>query len=67
MAELFVDDSYNSNLAIEALDECGFTYEIHSECEAKKLGYKKLPILVIEDKSYDFKKIIRKAQRGEFK
>lgn len=65
--KLFVDSGHNSNLAIEALDECGFDYEIHSECEAKRLGYKTLPILVIEDKSYDFKKIIRKAKRGEFK
>lgn len=67
MAELFVDEGYNSSLAIEALDECGFDYEIHGKCEASQLGYKNLPLLIVNDKQYDFKKIIRKAKGGDFK
>ena len=65
MAKLYVDESYNSTMLIDTLDNYGFDYEIHSADEAKRLGYKKLPLLVVGDKQLDFKKAMRFAKRGE--
>ena len=63
---LYVDDRYESNELIELLDQTDITYEIRSECEAKRNGYKSLPVLVIEGKALGFKKAKRYAeQRGD--
>ena len=60
---LYVDDRYESTELIELLDQTDITYEIHSECEAKRKGYKNLPVLVIGDKVLENKKAKRYAEK----
>ena len=59
---LYVDESYRSSELIECLDENDVEYELHGEYEAKKMGYKNLPVLVVDGKAMDFKKAKRYAR-----
>ena len=38
---LYVDDRYESTELIELLDKTNITYELCSECEARRNGYKR--------------------------
>lgn len=60
---LYVNDKYESNELIELLDKTDITYEIRSECEAKSKGYKSLPMLIVGDRAFDYKKAKRYARR----
>ena len=59
---LYVDDRYESTELINLLDKTSVEYEIHSECEARRKGYKNLPVLVIGDKVLEYKKAKRYAR-----
>lgn len=59
---LYVNDKYESNELIELLDKTDITYEIRSECEAKSKGYKSLPMLIVGDRAFDYKKAKRYAR-----
>lgn len=56
---LYVDDRYESTELIELLDKTDIEYEIRSECEARRSGYKSLPVLVVGDKAFDYKRAKR--------
>lgn len=60
---LYVDDRYESNELIELLDKTNITYEIHSECEARRNGYNSLPVLVVDGKAMTYKKAKRYAEK----
>ena len=59
---LYVDDRYESNELIDLLDQTSVEYEIRSECEAKSKGYKSLPMLIVGDRAFDYKKAKRYAR-----
>lgn len=59
---LYVDDRYESNELIKLLDKTNITYEIHSECEARRKGYNSLPLLVVDGKAMTYKKAERYAR-----
>lgn len=59
---LYVDDRYESNELIELLDKTDITYEIRSECEAKSKGYNSLPILIVDEQVFNYKKAKRYAK-----
>lgn len=59
---LYVDDRYESNELIELLDKTNITYEIRSECEARRNGYKSLPILIVDEQVFNYKKAKRYAK-----
>ena len=59
---LYVDDRYESSELIELLDQTDIEYELRSECEARRNGYKSLPVLVIGDKAFDYKRAKRYAR-----
>jgi hypothetical protein len=56
---LYVDDRYESTELIELLDKTNITYELRSECEARRNGYKNLPILIVDEQSLNYKKAKR--------
>ena len=60
---LYVDDRYESTELINLLDKTSVEYEIHSECEARRKGYKNLPVLIIGDKVLENKKAKRYAEK----
>ena len=59
---LYVDDRYESNELIELLDQTDIEYEIRSECEAKSKGYKSLPILIVDEQVFNYKRAKRYAK-----
>lgn len=59
---LYVDDRYESSELIELLDQTDINYEIRSECEAKRNGYKSLPILIVGEQALNYKKAKRYAR-----
>ena len=59
---LYVDDRYESTELIELLDRTYVEYEIRSECEARRNGYKNLPLLVVDGKAMEYKKAKRYAR-----
>lgn len=56
---LYVDDRYESTELIELLDKTNITYELRSECEARRNGYKSLPILIVDEQALTYKKAKR--------
>lgn len=64
---LYVDDRHESSELIELLDKTNITYELCSECEARRNGYKSLPVLVIGDKAFEFKKAKRYVEQRVIK
>lgn len=56
---LYVDDRYESTELIELLDKTNITYELRSECEARRNGYKSLPILIVDEQVLNYKKAKR--------
>ena len=56
---LYVDDRYESTELIELLDKTNITYELRSECEARRRGYKSLPILIVDEQVLNYKKAKR--------
>ena len=58
---LYVDDRHESSELIELLDKTDITYEIRSECEARRNGYKSLPILTVDEQVLNYKKAKRYA------
>ena len=56
---LYVDDRYESSELIELLDKTNITYELRSECEARRNGYKSLPILIVDEQVLNYKKARR--------
>jgi hypothetical protein len=56
---LYVDDRYESTELIELLDKTNITYELRSECEARRNGYKNLPILIVDEQALNYKKAKR--------
>lgn len=56
---LYVDDRYESSELIELLDKTNITYELRSECEARRNGYKSLPILIVDEQVLNYKKAKR--------
>jgi hypothetical protein len=56
---LYVDDRYESTELIELLDKTNITYELRSECEARRNGYKNLPILIVDEQVLNYKKAKR--------
>lgn len=59
---LYVDDRYESTELIELLDKTNITYELRSECEARRNGYKSLPILIVDEQVFNYKKAKRYAK-----
>jgi hypothetical protein len=59
---LYVDNRYESTELIELLDKTNITYELRSECEARRNGYKSLPILIVDDQVLTYKKAKRYAK-----
>lgn len=59
---LYVDDRYESNELIDLLDQTDIEYEIRSECEARRNGYKSLPILIVDEQVLNYKKAKRYAK-----
>ena len=59
---LYVDDRYESTELIELLDKTNITYELRSECEARRNGYKSLPILIVDEQVLTYKKAKRYAK-----
>ena len=59
---LYVDDRYESTELIELLDKTNITYELCSECEARRNGYKSLPILIVDEQVLNYKKAKRYAK-----
>lgn len=53
---LYVDNRYESTELIELLDKTNITYELRSECEARRNGYKSLPILIVDEQVLNYKK-----------
>lgn len=64
MIKLYANDSYKSFSLIFELDSRGIDYELHNQDEASALGYNKLPVLVIDNKTLDYKKAMRYAKKG---
>lgn len=60
---LYVDDRYESTELIELLDRTYVKYEIRSECEARRKGYKSLPILIVDEQVLTYKKAKRYAEK----
>lgn len=56
---LYVDNRYESSELIELLDKTNITYELRSECEARRNGYKSLPILIVDEQILNYKKAKR--------
>lgn len=56
---LYVDDRHESSELIELLDKTNITYELRSECEARRNGYKSLPILIVDEQVLNYKKAKR--------
>ena len=56
---LYVDDRHESSELIELLDKTNITYELRSECEARRNGYKSLPILIVDEQVLNYKKAMR--------
>ena len=56
---LYVDDRYESSELIELLDKTNITYELRSECEARRNGYKSLPILIVDEQVLNHKRARR--------
>jgi hypothetical protein len=56
---LYVDNRYESTELIELLDKTNITYELRSECEARRNGYKNLPILIVDEQALNYKKAKR--------
>lgn len=56
---LYVDNKYESNELIELLDKTDITYELRNECEARRNGYKSLPILIVDEQVLNYKKAKR--------
>lgn len=56
---LYVDNRYESTELIELLDKTNITYELRSECEARRNGYKSLPILIVDEQVLNYKKAKR--------
>lgn len=59
---LYVDDRYESSELIDLLDQTSIEYEIRSECEARRNGYKNLPILIVDEQVFNYKKAKRYAK-----
>ena len=59
---LYVDDRYESSELIKPLDQTDIDYEIRSECEARRNGYKSLPILIVDEQVLNYKKAKRYAK-----
>lgn len=64
MIKVYADDGYKSFSLIFELDSRGIDYELHNQDEASALGYNKLPVLVIDNKTLDYKKAMRYAKKG---
>lgn len=56
---LYVDDRHESTELIELLDKTNITYELCNECEARRNGYKSLPILIVDEQVLNYKKAKR--------
>ena len=59
---LYIYERPESNMLIDALDVKGVSYEIHNADEAKELGYKNLPLLILDGKEMNYKKAMRYAK-----
>lgn len=59
---LYIDNRYESTELIELLDKTNITYELRSECEARRNGYKSLPILIVDEQVLNYKKAKRYAK-----
>lgn len=59
---LYVDDRYESSELIELLDQTSIEYEIRSECEARRNGYRSLPILIVDEQVLNYKRAKRYAK-----